>query len=194
MHTVHKTPRVAVTHQAAGALDADLLVLPVFEADDLADEPGLDAATGGEIAAARARREFRGSLYETFQAAVAGPQWTTRRLLLVGAGPRAAFTDERLRRVAATAGLVARQRRLERLAIVARAGLGVSPARMVQVLAEGVTLANFEGASLKSAPDASWLTAVELRAPEAPDLAAALTRGVTMGECSNVARTFANEP
>ncbi len=38
--------------------------------------------------------------------------------------------------------------------------MGVAPARMVQVLAEGVTLANFEGASLKSAPDASWLTAV----------------------------------
>ena len=90
--------------------------------------------------------------------------------------------------MAATAGLVARQRRLERLAIVARAGMGVAPARMVQVLAEGVTLANFEGASRKSAPDASWLTAVRSAPPEAPDLAAALTRGVTMGECSNVAR------
>jgi leucyl aminopeptidase len=194
MHTVHETPRVAVTHQAVGSLDADLLVVPVFETDDLADESGLDVATGGEIAAARARREFRGLLYETSQTAIVRPEWKTRRLLLVGAGPREAFTDERLRCVAATAGLVARQRRLERLAIVARPGMGVEPARMVQVLAEGVTIANFEGASRKSAPDVSWLTAVDLRTPEAPGLAAALTRGVTMGECSNVARTFANEP
>ena len=59
MHTVHKTPRIAVSHLGAGALDADLLVVPVFDTDDLADEPGLDAATGGEIAASRARREFR---------------------------------------------------------------------------------------------------------------------------------------
>ena len=35
--------------------EADLLVFPVFEDDKLADEVGLDSASGGEIAAALAR-------------------------------------------------------------------------------------------------------------------------------------------
>jgi leucyl aminopeptidase len=195
MHTIHKTPRVSVTHQAASAVDADLLAVPVFEGDDdLADEPGLDAATGGELAAARARREFRGSLYETCHIAIVDPQWKTRRLLLVGAGPRAGFADERLRRIGTTAGLVARQRRLERLAVLTRPGMAAAPARAVQLVAEGVTLANFEGASLKREQDVSWLSAVQVRTPQAADLAEALTRGMTMGECSNIARSFANEP
>ena len=65
----------------------------------------------------------------------------------------------------------------------------------MEVLAEGVTLANFEGASFKSAPDAAWLASVELRVGgAADDYAAHVARGVTMGECSNIARTMANEP
>src|SRR5262245_34263055 len=194
MHIVHRTPRLSVTHQAVNTLDADLLVLPVFEADDFADLPGLDRAAGGEITAAQIRRELRGSLYESFQTTLTDPEWKTRRLLLVGAGPRAAFSDERLRRLATAAGLVARQRRLERLARVTRPGLGADPARMVQLLAEGTTLANYEGASLKRESDVSWLSAVELQIPEAKGLSEAVTRGVTMGESSNVARSFANEP
>ena len=69
------------------------------------------------------------------------------------------------------------------------------PGRAVEVLAEGVTLANFEGASLKTAPDTAWLASVELRVGgAASDYAAHVARGVTMGECSNIARTLANEP
>src|SRR6186997_3227254 len=105
MHTVHRTPQLAITHQAVNTLNADLLVLPIFEADDFADLPGLDRATGGEITAAQTRRELRGSLYESFQTTLTNPEWKTRRLLLVGAGPRAAFSDERLRRLATAAGL-----------------------------------------------------------------------------------------
>ena len=67
MHTVHKTPRVTASQRATGDLEADVLVIPVFEDDTFADEPELDAAAGGDVSAAHARKEFRGTLYEVFQ-------------------------------------------------------------------------------------------------------------------------------
>ena len=162
MHTVHKTPRVTVSQRATGDLEADVLAIPVFEDDTFADEPGLDAAAGGDVSAAHARKEFRGKLYEVFQTH-AGLPWKTPRVLLVGAGKRQDCTSERIRRIATTAALSARQRRAPRLALVHRDGTGLGPARAVEVLAEGVTLANFEGASFKTEPDTTWLDSVELR-------------------------------
>ena len=195
MHTVHKTPRVTVSQRATGELEADVLVVPVFEDDAFADEPDLDRATDGDVSAAHARREFRGTLYEVFQTHASRLPWKTPRVLLVGAGTRQDCTADRLRRIATTAALAARQRRATRLALVYRPGADLAPGRAVEVLAEGVTLANFEGASFKSAPDTAWLAAVELRVGGAAgDYAAHVARGLTMGECSNIARTMANEP
>src|SRR5688572_3495371 len=194
MHTVHKTPRVTVSQRATGDLEADVLAIPVFEDDPFADEPGLDAAAGGDVSAAYARKEFRGKLYEVFQTH-AGVPWKTPRVLLVGAGKRQDCTSERIRRIATTAALAARQRRAARLALVHRDGTGLGAARAVEVLAEGVTLANFEGASFKTEPDTTWLDSVELRVGgAAADYATHVARGLTMGECSNIARTMANEP
>ena len=53
MHTVHKTPAVTVTAKATRDLAADLLLIPVFEDDQLADEIELTRASGGEYQAAR---------------------------------------------------------------------------------------------------------------------------------------------
>src|SRR5687768_9602859 len=96
MHTVHKTPAIALTSRASQDLDADLLVLPVFEDDDLADEAGLDEATGGEVAAARARGEFRGKPYDVFVTPLRG--WKASRVALIGVGPRKDFSSDKLRR------------------------------------------------------------------------------------------------
>jgi leucyl aminopeptidase len=194
MHTVHKTPRVTVSQRATSDLAADVLAVPVFEDDTFSDEPDLDRAAGGEVAAAHARKEFRGGLYEVFQAHASRIGWKTTRILLVGAGKRQDCTPDRLRRIATTAGLAARQRRATRLALVHRHGAGESIARAVEVLTEGVILANFEGASFKTSPETTWLDSVELRVGSAGDYAPHLARGLTLGECSNVARTMANEP
>ena len=195
MHTVHKTPLVTVSQRATSELEADVLAVPVFEDDAFADEPDLDPATGGDVSAAHARKEFRGTLYEVFQTYAARQPWKTPRVLLVGAGKRQDCTADRLRRIATTAGLAARQRRATRLALVYRPVADMAAGRAVEVFAEGVTLANFEGASFKSAPDTAWLARVELRVGGAGnDYAAHVARGMTMGECSNIARTMANEP
>ncbi len=152
MHTVHRTPAVSVTAAATRDLDADLLVIPVFEDDDLADEPGLDAATGGEIARARARGEFTGKPFELFLAATGHDGWPGRRLALVGAGPKADCTADRIRRIATAAGLWARQRKLVSVAILLRRALGLAPEDGVQAAAEGAVLANYDGAAYKAEP------------------------------------------
>ena len=194
MHTVHRTPTVALTTRSSRDIDTDLLVIPVFEDDDLADEPELDAASGGEIGRVRTRGEFKGKAFELFITPVRG--WKAPRIALIGAGSRKSFTPDTLRRIAITAGLGARQRRVLRIAIVHRPGTSVSPEQAAQVLAEGVILANFEGASYQTVePHRPWVDAVELRVGgESTAVEAALERGRVLGECSNMARTLANEP
>src|SRR5215813_5511076 len=154
--TAYRSPALSAHAQPANEISADLLVVPIFADDDLADEPGLDAATGGELGRARQRGEFTGKPYETL--AVATSSWKTARTLLVGLGPRKDVTTDHLRRLATMAGLGARQRRLTRVAIVHRAGTSVSADQASQVMAEGMFLANFEGASLRtSGPAPCWI-------------------------------------
>ncbi len=186
------------------AIDADLLVVPVFEGDDLRDEPGLDDASGGEFGLARARGAFAGKLYDVLVTTGPGTGWRTRRVAFVGAGPAAAFTADRLRRIAVVGGLTARQRRLPRLCVIGREACGLAAARVAQVVAEGVTLANYEGASYRTdAEPTAWLSEVLVRVSgDAGSVAGAVTgavaeavqRGVILGECSNQARELVNEP
>ncbi|MEQ1574827.1 MAG: leucyl aminopeptidase [Vicinamibacterales bacterium] len=194
MPTVHRTPSVTLTAAPTRALDAELLVIPVFENDDLADEAGLDDATGGEFGRALARGAFTGKAFELLAVAASG--WTTRRLALVGAGRQAEVTSDLLRRIAAMSGLATRDRRLTSMAIVLRPGM--APAAAVQAFTEGAILANYDGASYKTGTDSPppvWLDRVQLRVSStAGDLPAALERGLVLGECTNLARELSNEP
>src|SRR5919197_5486022 len=96
--TVYRSPALTVHAQVANEISSDLLVIPIFAEDDLADEPGLDAATGGELGRARERGEFTGKPYETMS--VATSAWKSPRTLLVGLGPRKDVTTDLLRRLA----------------------------------------------------------------------------------------------
>src|SRR5947207_15526675 len=120
MHTVHTTPAVTAAARKTRDLSADLLIIPVFENDTLADEPELDGATGGELTAARERREFSGKPFEQMLLPIVGAGWTSKRMLCVGAGLRDQCTTTVLRRIATSGGLVARPRRFRQIAIAAR--------------------------------------------------------------------------
>jgi leucyl aminopeptidase len=196
MHSAHSTPAVRVISTPASDIDADLIVVPVFEGDDLRDEPTLDEGSGGELGHARARGAFRGSLYEILLTTGSAVAWKTRRVAFVGAGKPAAFTADRLRRIAVVGGLAARQWRLTRVAVLARAACGIHAERAAQVIAEGVTLANYDGGAYRTQGDPpTWLSEALVRVTE--DLVAAATaarRGVVLGECSNQARDLVNEP
>jgi leucyl aminopeptidase len=196
MHTVHKTPAIRATAGAAGELDADLLIIPVFEDDDLADLPDLDQASRGEVGRARARREFTGKPFEVFLTPAAQSTWKASRIAFIGAGQRKICTVNHLRRIAITGALAARQQRLTRLAIVHRAGTGFPAGQVAQAFAEGAVFANFECAAYKTdGQPPVWLTDVALAiGAEAGAVEQAVERGRVLGEYSNVARVLANEP
>ena len=194
MQTVHKTPAVTATARKTRELDADLLVIPVFDDDTLGDEPDLAGAAGGEYAGARQRREFRGKPFEQLFTPLAVDGWKARRALWIGVGSRADATTERLRRAATMGGLFARQRRLGSIAIVWRGVDSISSEEAVQAIAEGAVLANYEGTSYKTAEEpVAWLERVEIRTAGGSEKTA-LERGRVLGECTNMARALSNEP
>ena len=194
MQIVHQTLPVATTAGPSRDIDADILVFPLLDDDDLASEPDLDQASGGEVSAARRRGEFKGKPFEVFITTVRG--WKAPRVALVGLGSRKEFSIDRLRRAASTAGLAARQRGLTRMAIALHLGAHVSPSDAAQALAEGAILANFDAASYKTVdPPRVWLDSVTLRVGGDPNaVERGVERGRILGECTNLARELSNEP
>jgi hypothetical protein len=149
---------------------ADVLFVPVFQSETHLDDcPGIDEATAGELSHALATGEFRAKPYETLTAAT-NDMWASRRVVFVGAGERGDADAERVRRIAAACGYVARRRSAHSMAIVAR---GLDP----RGLADGISAAEFDSGVYKSADPAAagrFPTRVEIVAPGADehDLAA----------------------
>jgi leucyl aminopeptidase len=142
--------------------------------------------------------EFRGKLYEFFVTPATGRGWIPRRVAIAGAGKSADFDTERLRKIATAAGLLARGRRIPRVAFMLR---GPVPAiEGVQAITEGLLLAAFSVDAYKTSdrfgPPATELTilAPQSDAAQIQALTRAIERGRILGESSNLARGFANEP
>jgi hypothetical protein len=133
MQTVHSVPAVSLSTAPASQSSGEVLAIPVFEQDDLGDLGGLDKATGGEVSRARSGGEFRGKLYELFLTPAGRDGWQSSRVALVGAGARKDFSLERLRRVATTVGLAARQRRITRISLLHREDERIEPSLAAQV-------------------------------------------------------------
>ncbi len=179
--------------------DTDLLVVPMFDGESVAESlPAVDAATGGEVKRAAASGEIKGRLYEIFLTPSSGSGWKPARVAIAGAGKAADFTTERLRKVASAAALAARGRQIERVAFLVRGSLPVRES--VQAITEGLILAGFSVDQYKTGerfgPAARALTVVVPGEPGEPAAAleAAVQRGQILGDSSNLARAFANEP
>jgi leucyl aminopeptidase len=196
MQMTHKTPEVRAGARAVAELEADLVIVPCEERDGFTDLPDLARASGGEVGLAQARGAFRGRPCDVLIVGTHGTGWASPRVALIGVGPTATCTTEMLRRMATIGGLAARQHRLSRMAVVLRPGIPLAPEAAAQAVAEGVTLANYDGASLKTRDhDLAWLESVELTgAGTGPAVAAAVSCGVILGEATNLARELANEP
>jgi leucyl aminopeptidase len=194
MQTAYKTPLLTLTSHMAAELDVDLLVIPSFVDDEFVDEPDLDRASGGEVGRARARAEFTGKPYEVLVTALSG--WKALRVALVGVGKCMEVTPDHFRRLATIGGLLARQRRVGRVAVVFRPGTLVEPVVAAQAMAEGIVLASYDGGARKTAgPGPAWLEQVDIRIANAPaETAETIERGRILGECTNQARALANEP
>lgn len=188
-------PDFSLTGSPLHECDVDTIAVPIFDADDRADLPDLDAATGGEVGRALASREFKTKLYESFVTPIVAAGWRPRRLILVGGGARDAYGPEQARRVAGTAAMTARQRGGGRVGILHRGSLDVAVG--VQAMTEGCALADFDTATYKTTnSETPRLRALTVVVPGAIDDAArrAYERGRLLGSCSNLARSLANEP
>ncbi|MFN7916968.1 MAG: leucyl aminopeptidase [Vicinamibacterales bacterium] len=193
---------------AAAAAPVDLLVLPWFEGELPGAVPGLDPATGGEVARAIASGEFTGKPYEQFLTPVVNGAWAATRVLLVGAGREAAFTAGTARRVATAAGATAHARRVGSAGFVLRPGQAapsgdVDVAGFAQAIAEGLTLSEFVGATYQTSAQpprsaVSFSVVVpDLRdsSPESPSrIEGAAAKGRLLGESTNLSRALTNEP
>jgi leucyl aminopeptidase len=175
----------------------DLLVVPVFgAADQLADVPWLDVATGDAVRRARESGEFRTKTYETLVVSATGTACQAQRVVMVGAGPEVEADAERLRRVGAIGGYVARRCAAESVAVLVRGGIDALQA--ARHLADGLAGTEFDGAAYKRAegtPRRPLVRAVVV-APGAASgaLAAAVERGRVVAQCANFGRGLANEP
>jgi leucyl aminopeptidase len=197
MSSTAVVPALRVSGASPADVETDLIAVPIFEGDDpAADLRAFDVATGNALMRALESREVEGKPYEIFITPVTSG-WRTGRLAFIGAGKRADFTTERLRRVATAAALQARQRRVQRFAWLNRGDLPLADA--VQAAAEGLALAAFSGDRYKSGErSAPALDEILILAGGAEDDRAALEarveRGRILGESCNFARELCNEP
>jgi leucyl aminopeptidase len=179
------------------ALDTDVLVVPFFEGAVATALPEwVDAATGGEVGRAVASGEAVAKLYDFFVTPVTAG-FRARRVALAGAGGREGFDLERLRRLAAAAGIMARKRRLARLAFVVPGHLETIDT--AQAVAEGLVLSAYSGDVYKTGERAvGELGEAVVACPAANaaegSLCRAVERGKILGESSNLARALCNEP
>ena len=175
--------------------DTDLVIVAAFEGEASALAPAWSAPTGGELDRALASKEFSGKLFETFVTPIGDLAYRARRVAAIGLGPQEDFTVDRARRVAAAIGLTARQKKIGRIAFLAHGVLG--PSEMIQAIAEGLTLAEFDAGRYKTAAyDPFALTALGIIVEERTQKAAgsAARRGRIIGEHCNMARQLDNEP
>lgn len=175
--------------------DTDLVIAAAFEGEASALAATWSAASSGEVERAIESKEFSGKLYETFITPIADRGYRARRLAAAGLGQKSDFTVDRARRVAAASALLARQKKIARVAFHAHGELGST--EMIQAIAEGLTLAEFDAGRYKTTGyDPFELSSlgivVEASAREGAERAA--HRGRVIGEHCNMARQLDNEP
>jgi leucyl aminopeptidase len=187
---------VTLVTSAPADVETDLLILPCFEGEPLAQTiPGLADATAGAVQRATDSREIQGKPYELFLTPVVNG-WRATRIATIGCGRSADFTLERLRRVATAATLAAKQRSIARIAFVHR-GSDLGPS--LQAITEGLVLGMFSADRYKShdrgnAPPEQMLVVAAPGSGSIEALERAVDRGQVMGESSNIARDLCNEP
>src|SRR4051812_27798687 len=190
---------VSVSTASPANVDADLIIVPSAEGENLLQAiPDLDDATGGAVQRALASREIQGKAYELFLTPIV-KGWRASRIGVIGTGSPADPNFERLRRVATAAALAAKQRRVVRLAFVMPSLNDADLAAAAQAVAEGLMLAAFNGDRYKSGerggpPPEQMLIVSPSGGSQTAALERAVERGRVMGESSNIARDFCNEP
>lgn len=192
MHVPYEVPRVSVSDASLAAIDADLIIIPIAQ-DHAAEAARRYAAPlGEELQSALERGEFRAKANEIYVAGAAAG-WRASRVVFVGGGPRSEVNAERFRRMSVTAAQAARQQRRPRIAWADLEPGTIPAAARIEMVAEGLTLANFDNAVHKSR-DVHQFFIREAVICTSESAANAAASGQAMGESINAARVLINEP
>jgi len=178
----------------------DVLVVNLFQ--DVTDPVGataaVDEALGGMIRSLLATGDFSGKFKETHILYPFG-QLTAKRVLLVGLGEQAEFTQYRARVVAATAAKKVRDLKATSFAtIVHGAGHGdLDTTTAAQVLVEGTLLGLYAVKTLKHDHKEHLITDFQIFEADATKFDAiqqGITTGRSIADGTNLARDLINEP
>jgi len=194
MHVPYEVPRISVSEAPLGAVDVDLIIIPIAQDHAAAVASRYDAPLGDDLRSALERGEFRGKANEIHVARPPAQGWRASRVVFVGGGPRSEINAERFRRMATTAAQAARRQRLPRIAWAdLEPGVVSEDAARAETIAEGLVRANFDCGVHKSRNDRQFfLRDVVVCSSDA--VAAAVASGRAMGESINAARVLINEP
>lgn len=191
MHAPYEVPRISVSNAPLAEADVDLIIIPVAQDNAAGAASRFAGALGEELRSALERGEFKAKASETYVAHSSG--WRAPRVVFVGGGPRHEINAERVRRMAVSAAQVARHQRRGRIAWAdVEAGVLAATSR-IELVAEGLVLANFENGVHKS-HDAAQFFISDATILASDDVAAAAAAGRAMGESVNAARVLVNEP
>jgi leucyl aminopeptidase len=193
MHAPYEVPRISVGNAPLPTADTDLIIIPIaqdYVADALAR---VDAAVADDLRSAIERGEFRGKPYETYVVRTPSQGWTASRVVFVGGGNRCDISAERVRRMATSAARVAHHQKRARIAWADLEPGALPAASRIDLIAEGIVLANFDNGIHKSRNDQQFFLkqATILTGENAGDAA---VHGQHVGEAVNAARVLINEP
>lgn len=196
MSKTYGDPSISAVQCSVAQLKCDLLVVPVFDGDELLDLPGLDEACNGDVSRALSSGEFRSKPSEFFCTRLESSKWEAGRVGLIGVGAGTGDIAARLRTAAAVAARSARRQRATILGFVLR-GESNSVAR-AQAVAEGLTLGAFEDRRFKTETKEATPVIEECRLVctelNTVKLEEAVRVGSILGEAANRARELTNSP
>ncbi|HWI17908.1 MAG TPA: leucyl aminopeptidase [Vicinamibacterales bacterium] len=193
MHAPYEVPRISVSNAPLPEADVDLIIIPIAQDHAAAAAKRYDNALGDDLRSAMERGEFRAKANEIYVARAADAGWRAPRIIFVGGGPRAEINAERVRRMAATAAQVARHQKRARIGWADLEPGVMAAAARLEMIAEGLVLANFDNGVHKSRLDPQFFIS-DVTVFTSESVADAVTHGRAMGESINAARVLVNEP
>ena len=193
MHAPYEVPRISVGNTPLPSVDTDLIIVPVAQ-DRVGDALSkVDASVADDVRSALERGEFGGKPAEIYTSRTPSQGWNASRVVFVGGGNRCEMAAERFRRMATAAARVAHHQKRARIAWADLEPGALAAAARIDIVAEGIVLANFDNGVHKSRNDQQFFIreAIILTSENAAD-AAKYGRGI--GEAINAARVLINEP
>jgi leucyl aminopeptidase len=178
-------------------IEADALVVNIYEGESTEESTlkELNERSGGILAEVIGSDEMRGKQGDMVYIHKPG-RISARRLLLMGAGKREAFSFDTVRKVTGMAARFLRSKGARSMAILRRSQLDIE--RSAQAAVEGALLGLFEPDMYKTQDKEQRRIDELILVAASPGSEAALVRGVErgriIGEAVNFARELSNEP